>query len=225
MSEKKESVKENNIEKNYKQIKNSIPQSISITVAAKTRTTKEVLSAINAGTTILGYNYVQEANQIKTQLEKNANRAEWHMIGHLQKNKINRALKIFDVFQTIDSYELANEINKRANKQIPILIEINSGEEKQKAGVLPNQAEILIRQISNLKNIKIIGLMTMGTKENPELCFKKTKQLFDYINSLNLPNVQLKTLSMGMSNSYPSAITHGSTMIRVGTAIFENRKQ
>jgi len=225
MSEKKENLKENNIKENYKQIKDSIPTQISITVAAKTRTAKEVLSAINAGTTILGYNYVQEAEQIKKQLGQNSNKAEWHMIGHLQKNKINRALKIFDVFQTIDSYELANEISKRANKQIPILIEINSGEEEQKAGVLPNQAELLIRKISNLKNIKIIGLMTMGTEQNPEICFKKTKQLFDYINSLNLPTVQLKTLSMGMSNSYHSAITHGSTMIRIGTAIFGKRKQ
>ena len=219
MSEKKE-----NIKNNYRKIKNAHPPSVSITVAAKTRTKEQIISAISAGATILGYNYVQEAEKIKRELGKYAKKVEWHMIGHLQKNKIHRALKIFDIFQTIDSFELAKEINKRANKRIPILIEINSGEEKQKAGVLPQHAELLIRQLSGLKNIKIIGLMTMGTKENPQSCFEKTKQLFDYINSLNLPNVQLKTLSMGMSNSYNSAITHGSNMVRIGTAIFGKRE-
>jgi pyridoxal phosphate enzyme (YggS family) len=167
-------------------------------------------------------------------LGESAKKLKWHMIGHLQSNKINKALKIFDVIQTVDSLRKANEINKRVEAagktQIPVLIEINIGSEITKAGLPPDYEiiESLIDEISNLKHIKVEGLMTMGpTTGNPEDIrpyFKKTKEIFDKIKALNIANIDMKTLSMGMSNSYKVAIEEGSNMVRLGTILFGPRE-
>ena len=209
------------IAENYKKIKNSVPKQVIIVVAAKTRTKKEVEELIDVGCTDIGENYVQEANEIYSELGEKAKKVKWHLIGHLQKNKVNQALKIFDVFQTIDSFELAEAISKRADMEIEIYIEVNSGREEQKSGVFPEKVISLIKEISELKNIKVNGLMTMGPfSGNPEDArpyFKETKKLFDEIKDL-------KVLSMGMSNSYKIAIEEGSNMIRLGTCIFGERE-
>ena len=222
------------IAENYQKVRKEIPENVSIVLAAKTRTKDEILQAINAGATDIGENYVQEAFQIYNMLGESAQKIRWHMIGTLQKNKINKALSIFDVIQTVDSINKAQAIDKRVKtagkKGIPVYIEINIGSEITKAGVKPEYAlvENLAREISKLNHIYVEGLMTMGPRVgNPEKIrpyFKKTKDIFDKLKSLSLPNVNMKTLSMGMSNSYKIAIEEGSNMVRLGTIIFGMRK-
>ena len=138
-------------------------------VAAKTRHPEVVLEAVESGVEIIGENYVQEAERAH---EVVGNRAKWHFIGHLQKNKVKKAVMIFDMIETVDSVEIAREIDRRCaqiDKVMPVLIEVNSGREKQKSGVLPESVEQLARDIATLQNIRVMGLMTMGPRfSSPE---------------------------------------------------------
>ena len=226
------------IAENYKKIRKEIPDYVTLIVAAKQRTKEELEEVIDAGATDLGENYVQEAQQIYEQLGEKAKQVRWHMIGNLQTNKINKASGIFDVIQSVDSYEKAQAIDKRveaAGKTImPIYKEINIGSEDSKAGIKPDEHEPfeeymknLIQNISKLEHIRVKGLMTMGPRfgdpENSRPYFRRTKKIFNNIKKLNLPNVSMKTLSMGMTNSYKVAIEEGSNMVRIGTAIFGER--
>jgi len=134
------------------------------------------------------------------------------------------------MIETVDSVELATEIDKRCaqiGKIMSVLIEINSGREAQKSGVLPENAEQLIREISHLQNIKVTGLMTMGPRfGNPEDSrpyFVETRKIFDQIKKLNLPDIEMRYLSMGMTNSYKIALEEGANMVRIGTRIFGER--
>ena len=195
--------------------------------AAKTRESREILEAIEAGVEIVGENYVQESERA---YEVIGGKAQWHFIGHLQKNKVKKAVAIFDMIETVDSVEIAREIDKRcaqAGKTMPVLIEINSGREEQKAGVVPEEAERLVRETSNYQNIKVMGMMTMGPftgdPEDSRPYFVETKKVFERIKQLNLPNVDMRYLSMGMTNSYKIAIEEGANMVRIGTKIFGQR--
>ena len=204
-----------------------MPAGVQLVAAAKTREPNEILEAVEAGAEIIGENYVQESERA---YEVIGNRAKWHFIGHLQKNKVKKAVRIFDMIETVDSLELAEEIDRRCaqtGKIMPVLMEINSGGEKQKFGVLPEDAEQLSRDISRLQNIKVMGLMTMGPQfGNPEDSrpyFVKTKKVFDAIDKLDLPNVEMKCLSMGMTNSYKVALEEGANTVRIGSKIFGER--
>jgi len=215
------------IKENVKRILDELPENVELVAAAKTRTPEEILEAIEAGVKIVGENYVQEAQRA---FEVIGRKAKWHFIGHLQKNKVKRAVKIFDLIETVDSYDLAQEINKRCNqisKIMPVLIEINSGKEKQKFGVSPEEVINLIKKISTFPNIKIMGLMTMGPRfGNPEDSrpyFIETRKIFKKIKGLNLSNIEMKYISMGMTNSYQVAIEEKANMIRIGTLIFGKR--
>lgn len=216
-----------NIRESYERIRAEVPDYVTIVAAAKTRTVDEVKQLIDAGITDIGENYVQEAEDIQRQLKSAAEGVRWHLIGHLQTNKINKALGLFDVIQTVDSLKLARALDKRAETALPVLIEINSGQEPQKTGVLPAGAEQLVREIALLEKITIEGLMTMGPRsgepEDARPYFQETKKLFDSIRSLEIPDVEMKVLSMGMSNAYSVAIEEGSTMIRLGSIIFGKR--
>ena len=130
----------------------NIPSNIILVAATKTRTTAEISEAIQAGITIIGENYVQEAESKHKELK---DKVKIHCIGHLQTNKVKKAVELFDLIETVDSVKIAKEINKRTKKTMPILIEINSGEEESKTGVNPEQAIDLIKNISTLENIKI----------------------------------------------------------------------
>jgi len=215
------------IAENIAKIKEKISSNVTILLAVKGRTKEEVAEAIKAGATCLGGNYVQETEILHKSLGNSATKAKWHIIGHLQKNKINKVLAFADVIQTIDSLELAQEINKRVSKQISIYIEVNSADENNKSGVSLYEAEELAKNISKLDNLRLEGLMTMGpASRDPDklrTCFRRTKHLFDDIKSLGLPNSDMKTLSMGMSDSYEIAVQEGSNMIRLGTAVFGQR--
>ena len=215
------------IKQNVKQILSELPNGVGLVAAAKTRTAEEVLEAIESGVKIIGENYVQEA---EGSYEVIGNKVKWHFIGYPQKNKVKKAVRLFDMIETIDSVDLATEIDKRCaqiGKIMPVLIEINSGREKQKSGVLPENTEQLVREISHLQNIKVTGLMTMGPRfgnpENSRPYFVETKMIFDRMKKLNLPNVEMRYLSMGMTNSYKIALEEGANVVRIGTRIFGER--
>ncbi|MBU4312619.1 MAG: YggS family pyridoxal phosphate-dependent enzyme [Candidatus Omnitrophica bacterium] len=215
------------IKENVRGIISELPEGIMLEAACKTRTPEEILEAVDAGVKIIGENYVQEA---ETAFKIVGSSAKWHFIGHLQKNKVKKAIKIFDVIETVDSFELAQEIDRvsaNENKTISVLIEVNSGREKQKFGVFPEDAERLVKKASKLHNIKVMGLMTMGPLSgDPELArpyFVETKKTFERIRSLAMPRVEMRHLSMGMSNSYKVAIEEGANIVRLGTRIFGHR--
>ncbi|HYQ59945.1 MAG TPA: YggS family pyridoxal phosphate-dependent enzyme, partial [Desulfatiglandales bacterium] len=160
-----------------------LPEGVLLVGAAKTRTPDEILEAIEAGLEIVGENYVQEAEKA---FEKVGHKAKWHMIGHLQTNKVKKAVAVFDMIETVSSMKLAEEIDRscaKAGKVMPVLIEVNSGEEAQKSGVNPEEAVALIRAMYPLKNIRIMGLMTMGPftgdPEESRPYFQRTRKLFD----------------------------------------------
>lgn len=215
------------IKKAVKEILGELPAGVTLVAAAKTRTPEEVMDAVEAGLEIVGENYVQEAEEAWQAIGAGV---KWHMIGHLQKNKAKKAVKIFDMIETVDSFRLARAIDracKEIAKVMPVLIEINSGEESKKAGVMPDRAKDLIMEISSLENIMVMGLMTMGPfSENPEDSrpyFRTTKKLFDSLKHEEIDRVEMKYLSMGMSGSYKVAIEEGANLVRIGTKIFGKR--
>jgi len=223
------------ISANYAKIREEIPKNVTIVLSVKTRTVEQIEESIDAGVTDIGQNYVQEAGQMYSALQAKAAKVRWHMIGHLQTNKINKALRIFDVIQTVDSLEKAEAIDKRVERAkkriVPVYIEINIGSEFSKAGIKPAEnepfdeyMEKLATDISSLSHLKLAGLMTMGPRfgdpEDVRPYFRRTRRIFERIKALNLPNVDMKYLSMGMTNSYTVAIEEGSNMVRIGTAIF-----
>jgi len=204
-----------------------LPDGVELVAAAKTRQPEEILKAIDAGVKIVGENYVQEAEKA---YEIIGNKVKWHFIGHLQRNKANKAVGLFDIIETIDSIDIASEIDKRCaqiGKIMSVLVEVNSGREPRKTGVFPEAIEALVKELSRLPNISVRGLMTMGpsfeSPENLRPYFSATKKIFDYIRKLNLSKVEMSYLSMGMSNSYHIAIEEGANIVRIGNKIFGNR--
>ena len=195
--------------------------------AAKTRSADEVRAAIDAGIRVLGYNYVQEAEAIQADIRADV---RWHMIGHLQKNKVKKAVELFDMIETVDSVKLARRLSRvceQAGKPMPVLIEVNSGREENKNGVLPEDVESLARSIDTLPAVQLQGLMTMGPwVDDPEELrpyFKLTREIFDHLTALKLQNFTMQYLSMGMSDSYHIAIEEGANIVRLGTVLFGPR--
>jgi len=207
-----------------------LPDGVEVVAAAKTRTPEEVLEVVQAGIKIVGENYVKEAKQAYELVGKGAG---WHFIGTLQKHNVRRnVLEIFDMIESVDSLEIAEEIDRKCaqiSKVMPVLIEVNSGREPQKSGVLPEDVEQLMGGISHLRNIKAMGLMTMGPRfGNPEDSrpyFVETRKIFEEVKGLKLPNVEMRYLSMGMTNSYKVALEEGANIIRIGTRIFGERER
>jgi len=217
------------IEQNVGRILSELPVGVQLVAAAKRVEPERIIEAIDAGVKIIGENYLQEAERAYEVVGK---KAKWHFIGHLQKNKVKKAVELFDMLETVDSEEITGEINKRCagiEKTMPVLIEVNSGREEQKTGLFPEDVELLARKISTLQNIKLVGLMTMGPRSgNPEDSrpyFIETRNIFEKIKQLALPGVEMTYLSMGMTNSYRIAIEEGANIVRLGTRIFGERKK
>ena len=215
------------IRENVKRILDELPEGVELVGVAKTRRHEEVQEAVDAGIGIIGENYVQEAERA---YQKIGQAVKWHMIGHLQSNKAKKAVRIFDMIETVDSVKLAEAIDRACGdigKVMPVLIEINSGEESQKAGVMPEDAVSLIREMTIFRNIRIMGLMTMGPfsgePEDARPYFRRTREILDEIKITGLSGVEMRYLSMGMSNSYRVAIEEGANMVRIGTKIFGER--
>ncbi len=216
------------IKAKYEEIRESIPQGITIVAATKGRTVEEIQEARAAGIEIIGENYVQEAVSKYSEI---GDIVGWHMIGHLQRNKVKGTVKTFGCIQSVDSLRLALEIHRQCekiDKIMPILIEINIAGEESKYGIKPAELPDMLQQIAPLPNIQVKGLMTMEPySENPEDArsyFKRMKRLFDEARAHDIPNVEMEILSMGMSNSYQVAIEEGSNMVRLGTKLFGPRQ-
>ena len=218
---------DNVISESVRRILETIPPEVVLVAAAKTRTLEEVEAAIQAGVTHIGYNYVQEALPI---IQAIGSRVTWHMIGHLQRNKAKVAVQHFDMIETVDSWRLAQALDRRCadiEKTMPVLVEINSGRESNKTGVLPNDVGELVQQISTLGHLRVEGIMTMGPRfgdpEDSRTYFQATREAFERLAAENLPNVTMRYLSMGMSNSYRIAIEEGANIVRIGTKLFGER--
>ena len=203
------------------------PLSIKLMAVTKTVEPERIGKALDAGLTMLGENYVQEA---KDKIAAIGDAAQWHMIGHLQTNKAKYAVKLFDYVHSVDRLELAQELDKRAgqiNRKLNVLIEVNSGEES-KSGIEKTRALELTRQVAHLPNLAVRGLMTMAPySDNPETSrpyFKALRDLRDDINRAGIAGIRMEELSMGMTDDFEVAIEEGATIIRVGRAIFGKRQ-
>ena len=215
-----------NIEDACKKVGRDVSEVTLITVS-KTKPLSDLRIAYEEGSRDFGENKVQE---LVSKIDEMPSDVKWHLIGHLQRNKVKYIAGKVAMIHSVDSYRLAKEINVQAKKNscvIPILIEINIAGEDTKFGIKPEEAEELIREISELENVKVSGLMTIAPNvANPEenrAYFKAMKDLFVDISSKNIDNVEMKVLSMGMTNDYTVAVEEGATMIRVGTGIFGAR--
>lgn len=203
------------------------PSSVRLVVVTKTVDHGRIREAVAAGAAILGENRVQEA---KEKIEALGTIASWHLIGHLQTNKAKYAVKLFDLIHSVDTPDLAAEIDRQAakiGKVQDVLIEVNIAGEASKAGMAVREAPALVAGAARLKNISIRGLMTMPPySEDPEDSrpyFCVLRELAEAIAKEHIPNVLMRELSMGMSGDFEVAIEEGATLVRVGTAIFGDR--
>ena len=210
------------ITKRLKEIKKNISSNLSLVVVSKTRSNEEILELYKSGQLVFGENKIQELTKKHRELPKDI---KWHMIGHLQTNKVKYIAGFISLIHSVDSIKLLCEINKRAFNEkriITCLIQIKIASEKEKYGFEINELDEALKISEKLKNIKIIGLMGMATfTSNNNLIngeFNKLNQIFKQYKSDDF-----NTLSMGMSNDYRIAIKNGSTMIRLGSSIFGDR--
>ncbi|MDD3250616.1 MAG: YggS family pyridoxal phosphate-dependent enzyme [Smithellaceae bacterium] len=206
---------------------NRDPAGIRLMAVSKTVEPGQILKALGAGISLLGENYVQEARE---KIPIVGSGAEWHMIGHLQTNKVKYVVRLFDWIHSVDRLELARELDKRAsqhNRRLNVLIEVNVSGETSKNGAPPDGVPELVRQISTLPNLTIRGLMTMppysDNPENSRPYFQALRRLRDEIHAAAIPNVRMDELSMGMTDDFEVAIEEGATIVRVGRAIFGER--
>ncbi|MDM8526039.1 YggS family pyridoxal phosphate-dependent enzyme [Desulfococcaceae bacterium HSG8] len=204
------------------------PGSIRLVAVSKTMPADRVREGIEAGITILGENYMQEAREKIAELS--AYPVSWHFIGHLQSNKAKYAVKLFDLIHSVDSLKLARELDKQAakiNKKQDILVQVNIGEEASKSGAYTDEVKSIISDISQLENLSVRGLMTIppffNSPEKVRPYFSALKDLGDQIREEALPNVKMDELSMGMTGDFEAAIEEGATLVRIGTAIFGKR--
>ena len=226
-------LKENlaNVEKNIEQACKNAGRSrdeVTLIAVSKTKPVEMLQEIYDENIRDFGENKVQE---LCSKMEQLPSDIRWHMIGHLQRNKVKYIVGKVELIHSVDTYRLAEEINIQAKKQnviVPILVEVNIAHEESKFGISAEDAILLVEEISKLENIRIKGLMTIAPYvENPEdnrLYFRKIKQLSVDITNKNIDNVFMEILSMGMTGDYMVAIEEGATMVRVGTGIFGERK-
>ena len=214
------------IEKRIKEIRDSINKNVELVAVSKTKSNKEILEAYNAGQKVFGENKIQEMTEKYEELPKDI---KWHMVGHVQSNKIKYMAPYVELVHGIDSLKSIKILNKEAKKNnriIKCLLQLKISDEFTKFGLSEKEIESILNSINilGLKNINVVGIMTIGSFTNNMSIvvkeFDMTKKIFDNLKSI-FPN--LKTLSMGMSSDYKIAINHGSNMIRVGSLIFGKR--
>ena len=203
------------------------PSEVAICAVSKLKSVQDIQAAMTAGQKLFGENYVQE---IREKYEELGDSCEWHMIGHLQRNKVHQVVGKACLIHSVDSLRLAQTISHEAEKQdldVPVLVEVNVAREESKFGVTTEETIALGEEMSKLPRVQIRGLMTIAPfvedpEDNREI-FRKLKQLSVDIAAKNINNVNMSVLSMGMTNDYEVAIEEGATMVRVGTGIFGER--
>ena len=217
------------IAENLNNIKSQLPNHVTLVAVSKTKPVADLMEAYNAGQRIFGENKIQEMTDKWEVMPKDI---EWHMIGHVQTNKVKYMAPYVSLIHGVDSLKLLQEINKQAiknNRVIDCLFQVYIAEEESKFGLDEQELEEILSstEFKQLKNIRIVGLMGMATfTENQnqiEKEFKHLKTIFDKYKTLNSEHCQLNTLSMGMSGDYQLAISCGSTMVRIGSSIFGGR--
>lgn len=220
------------ISENLQKTKQQLPENVTLVAVSKTKPVSDLMEAYNAGQRIFGENYVQELVDKQPLLPEDV---EWHFIGHLQSNKVKYIASFVSLIHGVDSLKLLKEIDKQAKKNnriIDCLLQIHIAEEETKFGLDEEELDEILKQVQNDKdafqNVKIIGLMGMATFTDDKNQIKKEFQylesVFDTYKKQKTENFQLTTISMGMSGDYKIAIECGSTMIRIGSSIFGNRK-
>ena len=217
------------IQDNLLKIKSQLPENVTLVAVSKTKPVKDLMEAYHAGQRIFGENKIQEMTEKWQQMPKDI---EWHMIGHVQSNKVKYMVPYVKLIHGVDSLKLLKEVNRQAirwRKSINCLLQIHIAEEETKFGLDEKELEELLNsdEFKEMKNINVIGLMGMATFTDNEEQIKKEfqylKTIFDKVSKLKTYNCQLNTLSMGMSGDYQLAIECGSTMVRIGSSIFGGR--
>ena len=204
------------------------PEDVKVIAVSKTVDAQRAREAVEGGLINLGENRVQELVSKYEQLSDID--VKWHLIGHLQRNKVKYIIDKVFLIHSLESLDLAKEINKRAlqhNMTANVLIELNIGQEESKFGLDEDSVYDFVKSMEQFANIKVLGLMTVAPfSENPEnvrCVFRKMKEIFDKISEMKLTNTEMKYLSMGMTNDFEIAIEEGANMVRIGTAIFGKR--
>ena len=218
------------IKDNLLQIKSQLPENVTLVAVSKTKPVSDLMEAYKAGQRVFGENKIQEMTEKWGQMPKDI---QWHMIGHVQTNKVKYMAEYVSLIHGVDSLKLLQEINKQAakhNRVIDCLLQMYIAEEETKFGLDEKELDEILQFVQNdkLQNIKVVGLMGMATFTDNQSQLKKEflnlKSTFDKINSLSIVNYQLSIISMGMSGDYKLAIECGSTMVRIGSSIFGNRQ-
>jgi hypothetical protein len=200
---------------------------VRLVAVTKTVEPASIIEAIEAGVTCIGENRVQEADRKFT---GGLPPVEKHLVGHLQTNKVRKALPLFDMIQSVDSIRLAREISiacESTGTQIDVLVEVNTSGEETKFGLEPDETVAALEEMADLPGLKVLGLMTIGAflpdPEDVRPCFRRLRELRSIIEERVIPGVSMEHLSMGMTNDYQVAIEEGATIVRVGRAIFGER--
>ena len=203
------------------------PDGVTLLAVSKTKPVEMIRACMDAGQTAFGENYVQELEEKYALL---GDAVKWHMIGHLQRNKVRYILDKVSLIHSVDSIRLAEQIQREAEKRdirSQVLLEVNVAHEESKWGFAPEETEESVRAVSAFANVHICGLMTSApVTEDPEtnrIYFRQLRQLYERIGAINIPNVDMQVLSMGMTGDYAVAVEEGSTLVRVGTGIFGER--
>lgn len=206
------------------------PDEVTVVAVSKTFPVEAITAAIECGLAHFGENRVQEAKE-KLPLVTAAPKPTWHLIGHLQSNKAKDAVALFDVIQSVDSWHLADELNRRAaaiGKHQDILIQVNTSGEEQKSGCDPWDVDELVGDVVALENLRILGVMTIGplTDDDEEIApaFQELHSVFERLKLTDLHGGEMRYCSMGMSDDWRIALAEGSNMVRIGRAIFGERR-
>lgn len=203
------------------------PDEITVVAVSKGVDDERIREAVAAGVRVLGENRVQEALKKRERLADLG--VSWHLVGHLQTNKVKYAVKLFDLIHSLDSVRLAREIQKRAEERgpVPVLVEVNLSGEASRFGVREEELRPLLEEVATLPLVRVEGLMTIAPvverMEEARPCFRRLYELAQKVREWGIPGVNMRELSMGMSADFPVAVEEGATMIRVGTAIFGPR--
>ncbi|MCK4763745.1 MAG: YggS family pyridoxal phosphate-dependent enzyme [Candidatus Aminicenantes bacterium] len=201
------------------------PSEVQLLGVAKGQPAERIKEAYECGLRLVGENKTQESEI--HQAELSSLEIDWHFIGKLQKNKINRILRSFDFIESVDGVKSLEHIHKRVSEEIEVFIEINIGEEKNKSGFTEDGLKKALNYVSQLNRVKITGLMALppyfDDPEDVRPFFRQVRELKDEINAMDLPNFDIRHLSMGMSDDYDVAVEEGATIVRIGTALFGRR--